>query len=402
MSPTLHVIGAGLAGLSAAVAATRAGWRVALHEAAPMAGGRCRSFRCHLLDRALDNGSHLLLGANRNALAFAAAIGGGETLAVLPPRFPFLDVKTHRLWEVRPGRLPAGLWQTIRALGLTGIPHGQSVADRLGKTSAFAHLWKPLCEAILNTPPEQASAQLLARVLRTVFLGGHAAARPHVAAAGLSALFSAPAEATLAAHGANLRYGRRLTAIGPHVLEFDNGPVPIRGGDRAVLAVPPWAASQLLPALPPLATSAIVNLHFRLDHTAILPGGMPFLALVESLAQWLFVREDVVSVTISAAGSLVDRPAAAIAQQVWQEIAPLLQGAPQHLPPFRVIKERRATLAHTPAILRRRPGPDTHLEWLFLAGDWLSAPWPCTMEAAIASGLSAARLALGRDDMSFA
>lgn len=402
MSGTLHVVGAGLAGLAAALAGARAGWRVAVHEAAPHAGGRCRSFRCSRLDRVIDNGSHLLLGANRHALAFAAAIGGAETLEQLEPAFPFLDLASRRHWVVRPGTLPAGLWETARALGLPWVPAGQSVAARLGRTRSFATLWQPLCEAILNTAPADASARLLACVLREVFLGGKPSMRPHLAASGLSALFAAPAEATLAAHGARLCFGRRLMAVTATALEFDDGPVAMGPQDRAVLAVPPWVAAELLPGLPRLPTTAIVNAHFRLDHPPVLPGGQPFLGLVGGTAQWLFARDDVASVTVSAADVLAEQPAGAVAARLWADIAPVLRGDPARLPPARVIKERRATLAHTPEVVRRRPGPVTNVPWLWLAGDWLASPWPCTMEAAIASGLAAARLAVGRDGLSFA
>lgn len=402
MSGTLHVVGAGLAGLAAALAGARAGWRVALHEAAPQAGGRCRSFRCPRLDRVVDNGSHLLLGANRHALAFAAAIGGSETLERAEPLFPFLDLASRRHWVVRPDTLAAGLGETVKALGLPWVPAGQSVAGRLGRSRSFPTLWRPLCEAILNTAPEQASARLLACVLREVLLGGKAAMRPYLAVGGLSALFAAPAEATLAAHGARLNFRRRLLAVHPQALEFDDGSVTMGATDRAVLAVPPWIAASLLPELPELPAAAIVNAHFRLDHPAVLPGGQPFLGLVGGTSQWLFVRDDVASVTVSAADHLVELPAEAIASRLWAEVASVLRADPERLPPVRVVKERRATLAHTPDAVRRRPGPATNVPWLWLAGDWLASPWPCTMEAAIASGLAAARLAVGRDDLSFA
>lgn len=402
MSGTLHVVGAGLAGLAAALTAARAGWRVALHEAAPQAGGRCRSFHCRRLGRVVDNGSHLLLGANRHALAFAAAIGGSETLKPSEPLFPFLDLASRRHWVVQPGKLAAGVGETISALGLPWVPAGQSVAGRLGGKCSYATLWRPLCEAILNTAPEHASARLLACVLREVLLGGKASMRPYMAIGGLSALFAAPAEATLAAYGTQLRFGRRLVAIRPHALEFEDGTVTIGTGDRAVLAVPPWAAAGLLPDLPSLPAAAIVNAHFRLDHAAVLPGGQPFLGLIGGTAQWLFVRDDILSVTVSAADQLAQLPTEAIAARLWAEVAPVLRADANHLPPVRVIKERRATLAHTPEVVGRRPGPVTNVPWLWLAGDWLASPWPCTMEAAIASGLAATRLAVGRDDLSFA
>ncbi|TAN59318.1 MAG: FAD-dependent oxidoreductase, partial [Magnetospirillum sp.] len=92
MSGTLHIVGAGLAGLAAAVAAAKAGTRVVMHEAAGHAGGRCRSFRDEKLDRVIDNGSHLVLGANRTTLAYAQAIGGLEAMVAAEPCFPFVDL----------------------------------------------------------------------------------------------------------------------------------------------------------------------------------------------------------------------------------------------------------------------------------------------------------------------
>lgn len=403
MNGTLHVVGAGLAGLACAVAAARAGARVAVHEAAPHAGGRCRSFRCERLDRLLDNGSHLLLGANRHALAFARAIGGADTLDALEPAFPFLDLASGRTWRLVPGRPAAGPIETIMALGLPWVSAGQTVGRRLGRTPSFHTLWRPLCESALNTPPEAASARLFGCLLRAVLLGGGPAMRPFLAAGGLSAAFAAPAEATLAAHGAPIAFRRRLLALGPNRLDFEDRSIALGPDDRVVLALPPWAAAALLPDLPHLPTQAIVNAHFLLDSPPEdLPGGQPFLGLTGGTAQWLFLQGDVASVTVSAADRVMPLPADELAERLWREIAGALGADPTRTPPVRVVKEKRATLAHTPDVVARRPGPVTNVPGLWLAGDWLASPWPCTMEAAVASGLAAARLALGRDDLAFA
>ncbi len=398
MRGVLHVVGAGIAGLACAVAAARSGVRVVLHEAAPQAGGRCRSFRDDDLDRLIDNGTHLVIGANRTALAFADAIGGTEAMEAVDPALPFLDLETGERWSLAAGRLPAGIAETVAALGVPWTGARETVAARLGPARHYRRLWKPLCEAALNTAPEDASARLFGRVLRAALLAGADGLRPWLFPAGLSAAFAAPALATLAVHGGRFQPRRRLLAVGDRTLVFGDGPLRLGREDRAVLALPPWALVDILPGFPLPATRAIVNVHFRMEHGM---AGLRLLGLVGGTAQWAFPRGDLLSATASAADRLAEEPAEAIAARMWLDLSRAfdLNGP---MPRFRVLKERRATMAHTPDGVARRPGHRTGADWLFLAGDWLASPWPCTIEAAASSGLAAARLAVGRRDISFA
>ena len=125
-----------------------------------------------------------------------------------------------------------------------------------------------------------------------------------------------------------------------------------------------------------------------------LPGGQVFLGLIGKDAQWLFSRGDVLSVTISAATDYVDRPNWEIANQIWTEITSILGQNMGRMPPWRVIKERRATIAQTPDVAARRPGTETILPNLFLAGDWTDTGLPATIESSVQSGFAAARLAI--------
>src|SRR5271154_7218582 len=111
MQPITHVIGAGLAGLSAALRLTEAGYRVALYEAGPQAGGRCRSYFDEVLGCRIDNGNHLLMSGNRSALAYLDRIGAADSLAGPDEaRFPFVDLETGERWEVVPNDGPLPLW----------------------------------------------------------------------------------------------------------------------------------------------------------------------------------------------------------------------------------------------------------------------------------------------------
>src|SRR3990172_7320758 len=111
MANAVHIIGAGVAGLAAAVRAVELGLRVTLSEATPQAGGRCRSFEDASLGRTIDNGSHLILGGNTGVFAHLAAIGASDRVAPLArPVFPFLDLGSGRAWKVRPGSARLPVW----------------------------------------------------------------------------------------------------------------------------------------------------------------------------------------------------------------------------------------------------------------------------------------------------
>ena len=117
MARTFHVIGAGLAGLAAAIRLSEGGETVVVHEAAGQAGGRCRSYHYPALDMEIDNGNHLLLSANHAALAYLRTIGAADRL-VGPPHadFPFVDLKSGERWtlKINDGRVPWWIFDKTR------------------------------------------------------------------------------------------------------------------------------------------------------------------------------------------------------------------------------------------------------------------------------------------------
>ncbi len=412
----VHIIGAGLAGLSAALHLAERGRAVTLYEAAPQAGGRCRSFLDDQLDRVIDNGGHVVMGANRAAMDFLRATGGIKAMTgIAPASFPFIDLDSGESWAIRPNAGPLPWWvlspdrrvprtharDYLSALRLLGASADAVVADCIDVQSRLAvALWVPLCVAVMNALPETAAARPLGRMLRETFGRGEAACRPWVAANGLSAAFVDPALARLSSLGVSYRAGWRLIGIERAIgqataLRFDAGHVDLAADDLVALAVPHYAAADLLPGLAvPDGATAIVNAHFRLDRPAVLPGGRPLLGLVNGTAQWLIVHGDIVSVTVSAADALVDRPAAELLPLLWRDVARTLGTADLPMPPARLIKERRATFIASPQNERRRPGPVTAWRNVFLAGDWTDTGIPATIESAIRSGIAVGRAIL--------
>jgi squalene-associated FAD-dependent desaturase len=414
MPGRIHIVGAGLAGLAAALRLTGAGAKVVVHEATDHAGGRCRSFYEPALDTTIDNGNHLLLSGNQAALDYLAAVG--STNALLDPgraEFDFADLSTGERWRLRlnDGRLPWWIFCPSRRVPGSGALDYLAAPARLLHASAgasitetmdcsgtlYARLWRPILLAALNTEPEAASARLAGAVLRETLARGGRACRPLFAAAGLSQAFVDPAVGRLGEAGASIRFGRRLRRMDfdgnqATALDFAGERVRLDPDDKVILAVPAWVAASLLPGLSvPTEFRAIVNAHFRI---APPPGFPRILAVVNATVEWLFAFEDRLSVTISGADRLIDVEREALARDLWAEIA-AVTGLPAALPAWQIVKERRATFAALPAQDARRPPAETPWANLLLAGDWTATGLPATIEGAIRSGNRAAALAGG-------
>lgn len=411
--PHAHIIGAGLAGLSAALALTGAGWGATLYEAGPAAGGRCRSYFDRELGLTIDNGNHLLLSGNRAAFAYIAAIGATAKFGGPPSaQFPFIEIPTGARWTVRPSRGVIPWWILRRATRvpdtrpadyltlrrLASLADDTTVADALPHGPLYRRLVEPLAIAALNTPPERALARLLGAVVRETLMQGGAACVPRFPRDGLTPALIDPAVAMLKARGAAVQFSRRITAMDTADgrvtgLRTTGEAVPVGVDDAVVLAVAPWIATSLLPGLTaPDEFESILNIHFRLEAD---PGAAALVGVVGGTAEWIFVKRGHVSVTISAANRMVDDPADSIAAAVWPDVCAAL-GIGGDMPPFRVVKERRATFAATARQEARRPQPRTGLRNLALAGDWTATGLPATIEGAIRSGNRAAEI-LARD-----
>jgi hypothetical protein len=204
-----------------------------------------------------------------------------------------------------------------------------------------------------------------------------------------------PALRFLGERDAQVQFGRRLRAIefaddSVAALDFGDNKVALGAGDAVILAVPPVVAADIVPELEvPTEFRAIVNGHFRVDPPA---GLAPIIGVVNGTVEWLFAFPGRLSVTVSAGDRLLDVPRESLANALWKEVA-IVAGLPDALPPWQIVRERRATFAATPAQNAKRPGAATAWSNLFLAGDWTDTKLPATIEGAIRSGNRAADLA---------
>jgi hydroxysqualene dehydroxylase len=411
----VHVIGAGLGGLSAAVRLAEAGRKVALYEAGAQAGGRCRSYVDDVLGCRIDNGNHLLLSGNNRALAYLNTIGAGATLTGPDEtQFDFFDLATDERWTVRPNRgvLPYWLLDPKRrvpgsrlgdyapALRLALAGPDATVAGLFaGKPLLYRRFWAPLAVSVLNTQPDEAAAHLLWPVLRETFGRGADHCRPLIVAEGLSESFVYPALDWLRLRGASIRFGARVRAIrydeaGAVALDVAGETIELASGDQVIVAVPPPVAASLVPGITvPGEFRSILNAHFRLDEQA---SGVSILGVMGGATEWIFRHGELASVTISAADRFLDDDAETLAVMIWGEVARALGLNRAVMPPWRIIKEKRATFAQTPAQIRLRPPTKTRWRNLVLAGDYIDNGLPVTIEGTIRNGEAAAAALLGR------
>jgi len=407
----VFVIGAGLAGLSSAVALAGRGIPVELIEGAAQAGGRCRSYHDPVLDMTIDNGNHLVLSGNHATWRYLGMIGAQDRLTgPAEAAFSFVDLRGGDRWRIRPNAGPLAWWvfdprrrtpgttvlDHLRLVALLGPQGGRRVDQAIAcQGPLWDRLMAPLLLAALNTDPAGASAALAGAVIGETLARGGRAYLPRIAQGGLSAAFVDPALAFLASRGAVVRLGQRVRGLRfegarADTIELATGAIVLGAGDAMILATPPWVSQALVPGLTaPDRFSAIVNAHFGF---APPPGATPMVGVIGAAAQWIFAFPERISVTVSAADALLETDREALARRLWRDVAAVheLDAA---LPAWQIVKERRATFAATPDQDAKRPPARTALSNLILAGDWTMTGLPATIEGAIRSGDTAAHLA---------
>jgi squalene-associated FAD-dependent desaturase len=421
MSPRrVAVVGGGYAGMAAALDLAEAGLNVTVFETAPELGGRARRVTVH--GETLDNGQHILSGAY-SALLDAMQRAGSPKAGLRRTRLQFAMPPD---FEMKAPRLPAPLHLGVALLGARGltwgerfaairlmrhlqsrdycVESGQTVASLLAATrqpaATINHLFGPLAVSALNTPITTASAQVFANVLRDALDAKREASDLLLPQTDLSALFPEPVAHIVRARGGAVRTGERVRAIrcerGRFAVVSAQGDEPF---DRVVLAIGAHQFGAIdLPATisaPELGAEAIITVYMKFDARVRLP--LPMLGQANGTAHWFFDRralcnphadDGLIAAVISAASpDLKDR---GLVETLLRELASHVA----NIPPAawsKIIMEKFATFACTPSTQAKRPGTQTAIPGLLLAGDYLASDYPATLESAVRSGQAAAR-----------
>jgi len=406
MGLRVAVVGAGYAGLAAAVTLAGRGAQVTVFESGPVPGGRAR--RITSQGQTMDNGQHILVGAYATLFSLMRIVGvPADAVLRVPLELHYADgFRFRALYFPAPLGLLAGLllarglpWRertgavrfmlALRRLGfrLAEDCSVSALLARYAQDGRIAHyLWNPLCVSALNTLPERASANVFLTVLRDTLAGDNEASDLILPRVDLSRLFPEPAADWLRAKGAEVRCGTTVRDLGALRQEYE----------AVILAIGPHQLKTLLPEpVPEFEYQPITTCYLQYEARTRLP--FPMLGLAHGLVQWVFDRglllgeKGRLAAVISAQGDHQQMTQDELAATCHRELAAVLPGlpAPQWT---RVIAEKRATITVQAGI--RRPPIETGVPGVFLAGDFTDPEYPPTLEAAARSGVRAAERAL--------
>ena len=429
------VIGAGWAGLAAAIELSNAGLRVTLVEAAGQPGGRAR--RVETQGMAFDNGQHLTLGAYREMLRLLGVIGMSEEQAFLrrPLRMEMRSPRQDNICIEFPA-LPAP-WHTVagfaRARGLRWSERYRALAlcthlffsgfklnDDLNVKAWLRRarqpprlikmLWEPLCLATLNTPLDQASAKIFIRVLHEAFAAERSASDMLFPRVDLGAVFPGPAVRFVEARGGKTLFGERVLGLDIRngrvlgvtmrrgVIDADQVIVAVSPGDCLRLVQPHAALLDIARNLAALGHEPICTVY--LQYPLEIRLGIEMIGLLDGMGQWIIDLGDAghpgrMAVVISGPGVHMAMDNAALINDITRQIAEQFPHWPVPTHSL-VIREKRATFSCRNGIDALRPGTRTPVEGCWLAGDYTDTELPATLEGALRSGVRAAREIIGR------
>jgi squalene-associated FAD-dependent desaturase len=430
------VVGAGFAGLSAAVRLTKRGARVLVLEARSRLGGRATAFADRDTGELVDNGQHVLLGCYTATLEFLADIGAMNNVAVQRQLSVTMIDRDGRQSRLVCPRLPSPLhllagvfgWEALdwndrlSILRMRGPLHraplgGETVEAWLIRNGQSARLremlWEPLALAALNQTVTEALAPTFARVLDEMFGPDPRAAAVILPAKPLHQMYAEPARLFIERAGGAVRTGAPATiALGRSGATVESGGE--RWAPRAIVSAMPWFAldgaiagersllDSVLNITRAMAASPIVTINLWFDRVVMPGDDVPFVGLPGRDMQWVFDKRRVfggetshLSLVSSGASPLVPRTNAELVAAAHRELSDALPAVRSaRLLRSTVIREPRATFSLA-AGQPPRPGCGTPVPGFFLAGDWIDTGLPATIESAVRSGHRAAELCLG-------
>lgn len=426
----IAIIGAGWAGLAAAVELTNQGHSVNVYEACPNAGGRARSIQYE--DLTVDNGQHLLIGAYQELLRLLKVVGlkESEVFERKPMALSLIDATHENHFDMKLNNLWGPLSGMIALINAKGISFQDKISiikflskirlcrlktnksatalellnENQQSQKTITQFWEPICVAALTTPIELASAELFINVLKDTFSGHYKNSNCLFPKVDLEQCFPKAAVEYIERHGGHVHFNNRIESLldSPEglVLKHQNKQSL---ASKAIIATPPTSCHRLLSPLfhdhkvlnniNQLRYQPITNLYFRFSKA--IPMLQPMTGVLNAHSQWVFPRKiagqaDLLSVIISTHGEHMNLDKEELAEIVHSELTSLFSELPS-LKNCKVIRDKRATISACVENQALRPTTTQLSDKIFLAGDYTYLDYPSTLEGAVRSGVASAR-----------
>ena len=400
----IYIIGAGLAGLSASVHGVKRNYKVNVFESSNLIGGRCRSFFDKKIGLEIDNGNHLVFSANKNFYELCKIIKSLDSLQLLPFDLDFFDKKQSFYWNINLEKISlfriimnnielipgSQLSDYLSILKFLFAKQNSTVYELIGNSNIYKTFWDPLTLAVMNTSSKNASAKVLAHVLKETIFKGKENCCIYQPKVNWNESVIKPCVNFLKKKGCEINLKNILKSIKINNnfitrLDFLTNSIQIKENDLVIFAIPPSNFSKFFPYLSlPKNYNSIVNVHFKLTKTLKDKFSKKIIGFINSHTHWLFIKKNYLSVTISNANHLNNLDSEEIANIIWIEICSYMK-IKNRIPSFQVVKEKKATLEQSPlnfSLIRKLKKLPNNVR---ISGDWTQTSLPCTIEGSILS-----------------
>ena len=402
----IHIIGSGLAGLSTAINAIKKKINCEVYESSKNAGGRCRSFFDKQINLKIDNGNHLVFSANKSFLNFCETIGSMSTFKLISQDLKFFDIKSYDSWELgfKENLLKniffkcpipkTSFFDYLSFLKFLFVKNNTTVDELVGRSKIFTTFWEPFTLAVMNTSPDYATAKVLSNVLKETLFKGKKNCLIYQPIKNWGESLIDPAVRFIKKNKVRINFNETLRKVNTRQgkieeLVFTNKKVKIKDGERVVFAIPPSNIVKLFPEFSlPCDYNTILNIHYKVSFKNQKLFKNEILGFINTISQWVFVKKNCISITVSDANKFNSLDSDTITKEVWKEVCTFL-GKNIQYENAKIIKEKKATYIQSPknnALIQKFN--EKKINNIF-AGDWTQNTLPCTIEASILSGKKA-------------
>jgi hydroxysqualene dehydroxylase len=419
------VIGGGIAGLTSAAYLTKQNIKVTLFESSPKPGGRAYSFTDKKSNDILDNGQHILMGCYSDTINFLRLIGAENnfiyqkrlTVNYLKAGFKLFKLKSGPLFY--PFNLLTGLlnFNAINVrdrlslirfmIKLPFTSHQKLIKKSVREwlieekqsNESISSLWEIIAIGALNTNIDRASAFMFREILMKIFFNGSFASTIILPKYGLTESYVNDAKNFIVNSGGEIRTSypvKQFDVVNNKIVAIKTPEKTIKDFDYVISAVPFYALNKIYPELfldddIDLEYSSILNVYIWLKNN---PLKEQFYGLINSPVHWIFNKGTHINLVISDADYLMDKTSDDIYKLCVNELTRYTKIMDSDIIHYKILKEKRATVASSNNTVFNRPSSKTRISNLFLAGDWTDTGLPSTIESAVKSGRIAAEFVL--------